>query len=218
MRQLALQQVHHGVRSQLEPIGAARYAGIQKPQLTRVVPMSPAEAVSPPLLPACVNADALVQATRHAARMRASLVIDTNWLLDLWGFCNPLSRDLGALFLSNEPPDWIATAAMRRELLAVLSRPHLQAAFQARGGSHERVLQAFDAWARIVDAPPPQPLVRPIRCTDADDQKFIDLALHCGRVVLLSKDRAVLKLKNRLHQRGVIATPSWPPCVGFASA
>jgi predicted nucleic acid-binding protein len=53
---------------------------------------------------------------------------------------------------------------------------------------------------RIVDAAPKAPLT----CTDRDDQIFIDLAVR-HRCALLSKDRAVLKLRKRLLAAGVRA-------------
>ena len=51
-----------------------------------------------------------------------------------------------------------------------------------------------------------------LRCTDADDQKFIDLALGYGARWLLSRDRAVLKLARRAQPLGLaVMTPdAWP--------
>ncbi len=47
-----------------------------------------------------------------------------------------------------------------------------------------------------------------MRCTDADDQKFIDLALAHDARWLLSRDRAVLKLARRTHALGLeVLTP-----------
>ena len=46
------------------------------------------------------------------------------------------------------------------------------------------------------------------RCTDPDDQKFIDLALSLPGATLLSRDRAVLKLARRARPLGMtIVTP-----------
>jgi len=46
-----------------------------------------------------------------------------------------------------------------------------------------------------------------LRCTDTDDQKFIDFALAYG-AALLSRDRAVLKLARRGRNAGLeILTP-----------
>ena len=47
-----------------------------------------------------------------------------------------------------------------------------------------------------------------MRCTDGDDQKFIDLALGHGARWLLSRDRAVLKLARRARPLGLsVLTP-----------
>jgi predicted nucleic acid-binding protein len=55
------------------------------------------------------------------------------------------------------------------------------------------VLQRFDAQARLVEVAPKAS----VTCRDADDQKFIDLAVQ-HQAMLLSKDRAVLCMKKRL--------------------
>lgn len=152
------------------------------------------------------------------------MVIDTNIVLDLWGFNDPATHALRDALVATVALDriensqsvvaapaslkWIATAAMRAELCCVVSRPHLQQAFAAHGGDHQAVIDAFDLLARLVAEPAAQPVTNAIRCTDADDQKFIDLALaHC--CPLLSKDRAVLKLRKRLSKRGVDVDSRW---------
>lgn len=155
-----------------------------------------------------------------------TLVIDTNIVLDLWGFNDPLANDLRVMLgvvvspldrqqelvvngdLQNPSFKWIATVAMRDELLAVLEREPLQLAFAARGGSHLAVFNAFEALVSILPTPSQQPPSDIIRCSDADDQKFIDLALS-QQAILLSKDRAVLKLRKRLLKRGVVVASTW---------
>jgi predicted nucleic acid-binding protein len=47
-------------------------------------------------------------------------------------------------------------------------------------------------------------------CNDADDQKFIDLAV-AHQALLISKDKEVLRLKNRLARLGVAVWPVWAP-------
>ena len=42
-----------------------------------------------------------------------------------------------------------------------------------------------------------------MRCTDPDDQKFIDFALRSGASALLTRDRAVLKLARGARGRGL---------------
>jgi hypothetical protein len=46
------------------------------------------------------------------------------------------------------------------------------------------------------------------RCSDPDDQKFIELAAASGAPVLVSKDRAVLKLRRRCAPVFRIMTPA----------
>ena len=46
------------------------------------------------------------------------------------------------------------------------------------------------------------------RCSDPDDQKFIDLAAAAGAHALVSKDRAVLKLRRRCVPAFRIMTPA----------
>ena len=64
----------------------------------------------------------------------------------------------------------------------------------------------------LVPARPPA-LTLPLRCTDPEDQMFIDLAVQLGGATLLSRDRAVLKLARRAQAYGVsILTPErWTP-------
>jgi len=45
------------------------------------------------------------------------------------------------------------------------------------------------------------------RCSDPDDQKFLDLAAASGAQGLVSKDRAVLKVRRRCASRFRIMTP-----------
>ena len=169
-------------------------------------------------------------------------VLDTNIVLDLWVFNDPLVQPLrevlGLLELpalpepSGQPeqaetaqpeptrPRWLATPVMREELARVLTYPHLVRRQALDQRVAEQVLAAYD---RSVTLCPPAPKAR-FTCTDGDDQKFIDLAaahacpppLHSPAtpqlpsVVLVSKDRAVLRLKKRLSTLGVWVGRAWP--------
>ncbi len=127
-----------------------------------------------------------------------TLVLDTNIVLDLLLFAEP---DAGAvrLLLAAQRLHWIATQAMRDELACVLRYAHLQPRMAFHGRTAEDVLAAFDAGARLVAEAPRAPCV----CKDADDQKFIDLAAAHG-AVLVSKDKAVLRLRRRLEAAGAL--------------
>ena len=120
------------------------------------------------------------------------VVLDTNIVLDAFVFddlaARPLKSALAAFQL-----EWIATKAMRDELARVLSYPKIvpRMAFYQVSASH--VLAQFDGQATLVDTAPKAG----VTCRDADDQKFIDLAVE-HQALLLSKDQAVLCMHKRL--------------------
>jgi len=134
-----------------------------------------------------------------------ALVVDTNVVLDWLVFRDPSSLPLAAA-VQKRQHRWIATVAMRQELEHVLTRGGLER-WQPDVAS---VLATWDALSVTVEARISPP-VNPLRCTDPDDQKFLDLALQARAGVLLSRDRAVLKLAGRARPLGLrILTPvSW---------
>ena len=118
-------------------------------------------------------------------------------MLDWFVFREPSIQPVAAAVTTGRVR-WIATQAMRDELEHVLTRAHRP----IRKTSWEDVLAGWQRWAEPVEAPPTGWVV-PLRCTDPDDQKFIDLALHAGAAALLSRDRAVLKLAGRARRLGL---------------
>ena len=134
-----------------------------------------------------------------------SVVIDTNIVLDMWVFDDPRSRPLHEA-LQIQGLRWLASAEMREELLRVLSYPHLVQRMALRGVSAPDVLAQFDQHAHCVPSAERAPYV----CNDADDQKFIDLAV-AQQATLISKDKEVLRMKNRLARLGVAVLPVWVP-------
>ena len=127
------------------------------------------------------------------------IVIDTNIVLDLFVFKDPLAQPL-AQALANQTYKWIATAPMRDELERVLDYPNIAIRLDAAQISAGGVLALFDGQVQLMDVAPKALLT----CRDPDDQKFIDLAL-AHQTVLLSKDRAVLCMAKRLLAGRVIA-------------
>lgn len=130
------------------------------------------------------------------------LVLDTNVVLDWLVFRDAstaaLERQLAAGLWR-----WHATTEMRQELEHVLTYESMIPWRPDRAA----VLGTWDGQARLVAAPAVA-LSQPLRCTDPDDQKFIELALSLPGATLLSRDRAVLKLARRARTLGVIiATP-----------
>ena len=128
-----------------------------------------------------------------------AVILDTNIVLDMLVFSDtatiPLSQALAAQSL-----DWLATQPMRDELARVLAYPKIVTRLAFYQRTAEDVLTAFDQQARLVDVPAKCSL----RCSDPDDQKFIDLAV-AHQALLLSKDQAILSMEKRLLQQGIRA-------------
>ena len=136
--------------------------------------------------------------TTHAPVRR---VLDTNIVLDLWVFDEPKAEALRTSVESGRT-QWLATAAMREELARVLAYPQIVKRLTARALPADTVLANFD---RHVQLQPDAPKA-PYACKDADDQKFIDLAV-AHTATLHSKDAQVLCMKKRLERCGVALNP-----------
>jgi uncharacterized protein len=132
------------------------------------------------------------------------VVLDTNVVLDWLLFADPGVRALAAAIKQGRLR-WIATAAMRGEFAHVLGRG-LAAAHGTDAGRFDLTWEQF-----CVEHPPAPPAAAPLRCTDANDQKFLDLALAVGARWLISRDRALLKLRAKAAARGlaIVAPSQW---------
>lgn len=135
------------------------------------------------------------------------MVLDTNVVLDWLVFRN---ADGQALFGAIERRElrWLVTDAMRDELLHVLGRG-VAARYQP---DLSRIDESWRLLSETIRAPAPQGDAARLRCTDTDDQKFIDLAVAEARW-LISRDRAVLKLARRAGRLGLQVIPPgrWQP-------
>lgn len=126
-----------------------------------------------------------------------SLVIDTNVVLDLYIYEDPATAVLREQ-LADTAVCWLATLVMREELRRVLDYPQVVRRMNDRSLKAEAILAAYDARVQWADIAPKAPYT----CKDADDQKFIDLAV-AHTATLLSKDKAVLSMTKRLAKLGV---------------
>jgi putative PIN family toxin of toxin-antitoxin system len=134
--------------------------------------------------------------------MSSPVVIDTNIVLDIWVYQDPATPSLLQALKVGELR-WLATPPMREELLRVLDYPHIAQRRGRDGVSAQDVLAHFDGLAQMQAVAPKAPYI----CKDEDDQKFIDLAV-AHQAMLLSKDRQVLRLTNRLARLGVVVKKS----------
>ncbi|MBL8419415.1 MAG: putative toxin-antitoxin system toxin component, PIN family, partial [Dechloromonas sp.] len=84
----------------------------------------------------------------------------------------------------------LADAGTLDELQRVLTYPQLKL-------TPEMAVDRYSRYAGLVQLvpvgePPPLP-----RCKDRDDQKFLDLAARCSANFLVTKDKALLRLRGR---------------------
>lgn len=129
----------------------------------------------------------------------ARIVLDTNVCLDLFVF-----RDPGCEKLMKALKSGIAKAftndACREEWLRVLD--YSQIALD--GDAKLRCMAEFDSLISIVCPAKTSPVLLP-SCSDADDQKFLELARDANIDFLLTKDKALLKLNRRVMTIGLFS-------------
>ena len=125
------------------------------------------------------------------------VVLDSNIWVDLLVFRDPFVEPIRAALMAGT----IATvirADCREELRRVLAYPQ----FARFAVDIDSALAQVDALVTLEPLPGEADAnaIRLPKCKDTDDQKFIELA-HFARVALLvSKDKAVLKLRSRLRR------------------
>ena len=127
------------------------------------------------------------------------IVLDTNIILDVFVFNDAAAEPLRQA-LTEKTIDWVATQPVREELARVLAYPKIAARRAYDNLSVDDVLAKFDQHARLVDVAPKAN----VTCSDADDQKFIDLAVQ-HTALLISKDKDVISMKKRLLALGIRA-------------
>ena len=94
----------------------------------------------------------------------------------------------------------VTRADCRDEYLIVLHYAHLPLDAVSRPVAAAR----FDALIEVI-APPVSGVRLPV-CTDRDDQKFLELARDAAVDVLITKDKALLKLARKTAQAGMFKT------------
>ena len=135
------------------------------------------------------------------------IVLDTNVCLDLFVFRDPRWLRLMQA-LSDGEVEAVTRADCRMEWQIVLGYAHL--------GLDEAMQTAVRAEFDALIKPFPETVfdgsIKLPICRDTDDQKFIELAYQCGATMLITKDKALLKLARKTQKAGLfqIVTPeSW---------
>ena len=139
------------------------------------------------------------------------IVLDTNAVLDLLLWHNP-ELDCVARALADGGARLLCDDACLRELRTVLRYPKF-------GIDETQAGALYDAYCARIELQPmpesPDPTLP--RCRDREDQKFFDLAVRTGADLLVSRDRALLRLgRHRLcpaHLR-VLSPPAMQDLFG----
>lgn len=142
------------------------------------------------------RADSVGESVADSATLASPrVVLDTNVWLDLLVFDDPRSRWLlerllaGSLIALGHPD-------CRDEWRRVLRYPALKLSRERIDSLNER----FDALSRTsIPEYAFTSLPRLPRCSDPDDQKFVELAVAGGAALLLSRDDALLRLDRRVQ-------------------
>ena len=140
------------------------------------------------------------------------IVLDTNIWLD-WLVFNDLSLSYLKESFSGGKIEIIIDAACEAELARVLAydlaRHSLDAAGQAACLAECRRI------ARRIDAAAPEAGRKLLpRCTDPDDQKFLELALAAHADALITKDHKLLELARRTKAFRIMKPNRWVAATG----
>jgi putative PIN family toxin of toxin-antitoxin system len=130
------------------------------------------------------------------------IVIDTNVCLDLFVFRDPRWAPLHAA-LKDGNVKAVTRDDCRMEWLAVLEYKHLP----LNTDSRPMVAAEFDAMITCIGAQElnPRTEIRLPICKDRDDQKFLEIARDADAEMLITKDKALLKLAKRTARAGLFA-------------
>lgn len=133
------------------------------------------------------------------ARANLRLVLDTNVVLDLFHWANVDAVPIMAALEAGRI-ECLADERTLDELQRVLTYPQLKLTPEMIAERWAR----YRALVQLVPAGDAPPLPR---CKDKDDQKFLELAARAAADLLVSKDKALLKLRGRTRLSFQILKP-----------
>ena len=127
------------------------------------------------------------------------IVIDSQSLFDWMVFRDPVCSGWNNA-LASRKWEWIFTSEMKAEFDFVAAK-----GFGERWPvDAEAVAAAWSLHGHKVETPPSPGAAARLHCTDADDQKFIDLGVAARVHTLVTRDKALLRLARKaLDRHGV---------------
>lgn len=127
----------------------------------------------------------------------ARCALDTNVVLDLIVFRDPGAASLARAIEAGDVLP-VSSRSCMEELRRVLAYTQLGLDAAGRLAAFER----FSALVQLVEVPAAKPLPP---CTDPDDQKFLQLAWHSRARCLITRDKALLRMRRALERAGGFA-------------
>lgn len=128
------------------------------------------------------------------------LVLDTNVVLDLFHWANVDAVPIMAALEAGRI-ECLADTQTLDELRRVLTYPQLKL-------TPEMIAERYARYSALVRQVEPGEAPALPRCKDRDDQKFLELAARSGADLLVSKDKALLRLRGRTKLGFAILPPA----------
>jgi len=126
---------------------------------------------------------------RIIIRAMLRFVLDTNVVLDLFHWANTDAVPIMAALEAGHIECFVDERTLD-ELRRVLTYPQLKM-------TPEMITERYARYSSLVKCVPAGEAPPLPRCKDKDDQKFLELSARCSADILVSKDKALLKLRGR---------------------
>ena len=136
---------------------------------------------------------------------RPRLVLDTNTVLALWMFRDPVLDDLRAWIEAGNCCLYSREDALE-ELRRVLAYRQFGLSDALQRTSHETFRSILTNRSTSSDGISTGELATLPRCRDMDDQKFLEIAFQTRATYLLTRDKALLRLARHRSIRNRFAT------------
>lgn len=134
-----------------------------------------------------------------------AVVLDTHVVLEWLWFSDPRTLPLGHAIARGHRKWWVCPPMEQewQRILARLARSAARSSTTTAAPTQDAEL-ANAHFSRFAQYWPHMPPPAPYRCSDPDDQMFIDLGLATGARCLLTRDRALCKLRTRALAHGLL--------------
>lgn len=119
------------------------------------------------------------------------IVLDTNIVIDLLHFADRRAAPLWLLLEENR-----LQCFTDRDCLAELERVSGYPEFGLDTAARQKLMHRYMEIAKTCESVDGENFSLP-RCRDADDQKFLVLAARCQAALLMTRDKALLRLARR---------------------